>query len=178
MFFLLYLTSILFANSQLESLRSEIKILKQAIVNDDIDRISDFFEFPIIHKELVENFFYGDKIDNINKEYFKDNYKRIFDSNLIDLFKIVNIDSIQDGDSIFELLTDDPLCSRNTISFNINNDTLMINLYFESSGYNSLSDINLEDIYEGDFFCNEHNYIFFFHLVDEKLIFKKFYFAG
>lgn len=40
MLFLLYLTSILFANSQLESLYSEIKIFKQAIVDDDIDKIS------------------------------------------------------------------------------------------------------------------------------------------
>ncbi len=167
-----------FSNPKLEIIKSELNIFKNAIVNDDFEEISKFFKFPIIHKESVENFFYGDKIDNIDKEYFKNNYKRIFDSDLIDLFKIVNIDSIQDGDSIFELLTDDPLCSRNTISFDINKDTIKITCYFESSGYDSLSDINLEDIYEGDFFCNEHNYIFFFHLVDEKLIFKELYFAG
>lgn len=166
--------SFAFSNPKLESIKSEINILKNAIVNDDFEEISKFFEFPITHKESVENFFYGDKLDSINKEYFKNNYKRIFDSNFIDLFKTVNIDSIQDGNSIFEFLTDDPLCNRNTISFNINKYTIIITCYFESSEYSSISELNLEDAYESDFFCSESSYIFVFSFVENNLLFNEF----
>lgn len=145
--------------------------LLQNIVEFEERKITKHFKFPLKDKELLETFQL--KVDSISYYEFVAYYDKFFPLKFRDLIKTLISEKKYFKEGIYIELPDieEKECKK-VVSITKNNCNNLIELYI-GTNYNRENTFNLEE----DYFCDEYSLLYFFEIINNKLVYKEFHMA-
>jgi hypothetical protein len=162
-------------NLHRDSIVTELQILKSAVLKNDKEKVAKLFSFPITNTELKSKIeFYGEKeikISALDKKAFEKYYSRIITAQLINFFKILDINSLKRTNKITNSFIPKTIKDKNKYTFELIIEKNTIKLHWNA---NPRDDIKMKEE-EMPF---EHSEEWHLKFLNGKLKFNNFFIAG